>query len=89
MSIHVEEIDLAALARSLAERRPDLSGWLEGRTALRDEVALRLGASALEAEELVDTLVARGLVVFVADEGAPRGGGWVLLDEPVPYDRAA
>ena len=89
MILDVESLDLAALARTLAASAPDLSGWLEGRTALRDEVALRLGASALEAEELVDTLVARGLVVFVADEGAPRGGGWVLLDEPVPYDRAA
>jgi hypothetical protein len=54
----VEEIDLASLARALRARfGPQLDeNYLDGRTILRDAVVAIVGCSALEAEELVDTL---------------------------------
>jgi hypothetical protein len=55
-------------------------GYLDGRTALRDAVVEELRCSELEAEEIVDTLVARG---FAHYEGNPAASidddrGWSL-----------
>ena len=67
----IEDVDLATLVESLRRRfaaaRP--VGFLEGRTALRDAAAEELDCSDLEAEEIVDTLVARG---FLRYEGDPQ-----------------
>ena len=78
----VEDVDLAELTASLRARFAGAApaGYLDGRTVLRDAVAEQLGCSALEAEEIVDTLVARGLV---RDQGDPAaaladGRGWSL-----------
>jgi hypothetical protein len=64
--LDVEEIDLAVLARSLEARVPvgARTGSLVGRTAFRDVVVDVLGCSELEAELIVDTLVARGFLVY-------------------------
>ncbi len=67
--VPVEEVDLSAL---VADIRRDFGndapvGYLRGRTALRDAVVRRLGCSALEAEELVDTLESRGFIHYPAD----------------------
>jgi hypothetical protein len=69
--LSMEDVDLAELVDALRSRfaRARPTGYLGGRTALRDAVANELGCSVLEAEELVDTLVARGLVRY---EGDPR-----------------
>jgi hypothetical protein len=69
--VPIEEVDLAELTSSLQQRFAGeaLSGYLDGRTVLRDAVAAELECSELEAEEIVDTLVARGFVRF---EGNPR-----------------
>jgi hypothetical protein len=76
----VEEIDLAELVAALRARfAGDVpAGYLDGRTALRDAVAERLGCSALEAEAIVDTLVARGFVRYLGDPAAALddGRGW-------------
>jgi hypothetical protein len=78
----VEEVDLAVLVEALSSRfgRTPPSGYLGGRTALRDAVADELGCSDLEAEELVDTLVARGFVRYEGDPHVPEDDNraWVL-----------
>jgi hypothetical protein len=81
----VEEVDLAELTESLRERfvgaRP--VGYLEGRTVLRDAAAAQLGCSELEAESLIDTLVARGFIRYEGDPEADLNDGrpWSLTAE--------
>jgi hypothetical protein len=69
MSSPLEEIDLAVLVRRAAERVPSTArvGALDGRTAFRDAVMDLLRCSALQAEDIVDTLVAREFLVFRDD----------------------
>jgi hypothetical protein len=78
----VEEIDLAELTRSLRARLAGAApaGYLDGRTALRNAVTEELGCSELEAEELVDTLVAGGFVRYQGDPASAidDGRGWAL-----------
>lgn len=82
MRLSIEEIDLAELTRSLRMRLSGAApaGYLDGRTALRDAVADELECSELEAEEIVDTLVARGFVRYQGDPAAAMddGRGWSL-----------
>jgi hypothetical protein len=73
MSLPVEEIDLAALAAALERAftgKGAPTGYVEGRTAIRDAVTEHLGCSELEAELLVDTMVSEGFLRF---EGDPAG----------------
>ena len=70
--LRMESIDLAALAEEL--RRffwtdpPD--GYLRGKTAFREAIMQRLGCSAVEAEELVETLELQGFLRFSGDPNA-------------------
>jgi len=68
--MNLEDVDLCELATSLRARAPpgEPAGYLQGKSALRDLVEELLGCSALEAEDLVDTLEARGYLRF---EGSP------------------
>lgn len=67
----VEAIDLAELTSELQARcGARVAGQLAGPTLLRDQLVRRLGCSELEAETLVDTLIARG---FVVRSDAPDG----------------
>ena len=71
-NVEVEEVDLAALVAGI---RRDFGGeapvgYLRGRTAIRDAVVRRLGCSALEAEELVDTMESRGFLHYPGDASA-------------------
>lgn len=71
-----ESIDLAELVTELRARcGPCIEDVVVGRTLLRDEVARHLSCSMLEAEQLVDTLIARGFV----RQGPLRDGREVLL----------
>lgn len=76
--IDVEEIDLAKLARRLlgAVGSP-LEGYVVGRTVMRDAVADLLGCSLLEAENLVETLIVRGLVESRPMPGSAPGSAEV------------
>lgn len=67
--LDVDDIDLARLARDLREElgRQAPEGYLRGKTALREAVIARLRCSALEAEELVDTMELRGFLRFEGD----------------------
>jgi hypothetical protein len=81
-ALAVESVDLATLTDSLRRRfapaRP--IGFLEGRTALRDAVAEELECSDLEAEDIVDTLVANGFIRYEGDPQAELDDGrpWSL-----------
>lgn len=68
-----ETVDLAAVARALdaAVPAPRREGAVVGRTALRDATARHLGCSDALAERIVDTMVARGFLVFEQPPGAP------------------
>lgn len=58
-----ESIDLAELVSELRESCGHcIEDVVVGRTLLRDQVVRRLNCSMLEAEQLVDTLIARGFV---------------------------
>ena len=76
-----ESIDLAELSNELrAACGHCIEDVVVGRTVLRDEVASRLDCSMLEAEQLVDTLIARGFV----RQGALGDGREGLLIEGAP-----
>jgi hypothetical protein len=77
--IHPEEVDLAELAQALQSELvgESVAGYLEGRTALRDQVVTVLHSSELEAEELIDTMVSRGFLRFSGDpSGSSPAGFW-------------
>lgn len=62
-TLDVESVDLAALVAAIRTRFDlPLPDAMLGRTVMRDVVAEHLACSALEAEQLVDTLIARGFV---------------------------
>ncbi len=68
----LDELDLRQLAAQLSERIPPGQpvGYLRGKSALRDLLEEQVGCSALEAEELVDTLESRGYLKFEGDPAA-------------------
>jgi hypothetical protein len=67
-TLDVEGVDLAALVSVIrAQFDSAIPGGVLGRTLMRDIVAEHLDCSALEAEQLVDTMVARALVRLERD----------------------
>jgi hypothetical protein len=64
-----EEIDLNELRRQLATRFADAppAGYVRGKGELRAAVVDMLKCSELEAEQLVDTLEGRGLILYEGD----------------------
>jgi len=75
MALDVEALDLslvaAALQRAFAGAPP--SGYVCGRTSIRDALATHLGCSQAEAERLVDTMVGRGFLRFEGDPSKVEG----------------
>jgi len=82
MSFRPEEVDLADLAESLERELAGNTpvGYSEGKTALRDMVVSLLESSELEAEQVVDTMVARGFLRFTGDPTAPVDDGVWQVD---------
>lgn len=80
--LDIEAVDLKELCdtvRDAMDASP-LAGEVVGRSQVRDVIAAHLGCSILEAEELADTLVARGWArLELDDDGRPV---WRL--EPPP-----
>jgi len=64
-----EDIDLHELAGFLKQRLSEgpPAGYLRGKALMRDVLAQERGLSALEAEELVDTLELNGFLHFLGD----------------------
>ena len=89
MPFRPEAIDLARVAgeliRVFAGSPP--TGYVLGKTALRDVVTNLLSCSQLEAEEVVDTMISRGLLKY---EGTPSQeiddlrSWWVAMPTPAP-----
>lgn len=70
MDFRPEAIDLARVAGEL-ERvflGAPPTGYVLGRTAMRDAVVRFLDCSQLQAEEIIDTMIARGLLMY---QGSP------------------
>jgi hypothetical protein len=63
----IADMDLKPVLTRLRSRFRNAppEGAVVGRTALRDAVAEGLGCSLLEAEQIVDTMVARGKIRLV------------------------
>lgn len=82
MKLHPEDVDLADLALSLQAEleRGSTTGYLEGRTVLRDHVMATLNSSELEAEELIDTMVSRGFLRFTGDPAGSSPEGFWRVD---------
>lgn len=58
-----EQVDLAELVVALScALGATVLGAVIGRTRLRDEVVRQLGCSQVEGEDLVDTMIERGLI---------------------------
>ena len=51
---------------------------LEGKTVLKEATMSLLSCSELDAENVVDTLVARGFAQFREHEDVPHGAAWFL-----------
>lgn len=82
MTLDPTSVDLQRLSESLrnlvgSEVVP--GSELEGKTVLRDGTRSLLHCSDLEAENVVDTLVARGFVRFREHRDVPHGAAWFLL----------
>ena len=74
-----EGVDLAQVAMFLRDAFGErVAGAVIGRTALRNEVLRCLPCSELEAEQIVDTMIARGFIVPATQPDAPAG--WVICE---------
>lgn len=64
-----EDLDLQRLTEELREKLApgEPVGYLRGKSLMRDLLVQERGCSELEAEELVDTLEARGFLHFLGD----------------------
>jgi hypothetical protein len=81
MALSLEDLDLQRITRSLRATFDggELEGFADGRTAIRDAIVDRLRCSALEAEDLVETLIGRGFVRFEGDPAhAGEDGRWIF-----------
>jgi hypothetical protein len=84
MKLRLEEIDLAETTEQLASRVSlrSLVGFLEGKTRVRDALIELLQCSELEAENIVDTLIAQGYMRFGGDPLAVVDDGVWELRQP-------
>jgi hypothetical protein len=69
----IDEIDLNQVSERLHQAFDHFppSGYLQGKTAMRNALEEALHCSELQAEEMVDTLELRGFIRFDGDPSAP------------------
>jgi hypothetical protein len=81
--------DFAALAAHLREvfRGVPVEGYVVGRTRLRAATAEHLKCSQAEAERLVETMIARGIIVFERALDGAGPGGWHVHSAPAESPR--
>ncbi len=81
-----EEVDLAQLADALRRTFANYPpvGYLPGRTALRDAVVDELKCSQLEAEQLIDTMISHGFLVYRGEPAARVEDlePWIITRDP-------
>ena len=81
MPFEPTSVDLQSLSDSLGRMLNSAivpGGMLEGKTVLRDGTMALLSCSELEAENVIDTLVARGFLKFREHLDLPQGAAWFL-----------
>jgi len=81
MTLDVTSVDLLDLSRSIRRflKSPIVPGSvLAGKTAMKEATMKILGCSELEAENIVDTLVARGFARYSEHPEVPEGAAWFL-----------
>lgn len=76
----IDDIDLAALARYVRDCVPSYlrGGSVPGRTAVRNAIADHLGCSEMLAEDVVETMIARGFLILVGDERETEPPTWLV-----------
>jgi hypothetical protein len=81
-----EEVDLEWLSEAVANRVPphQMQEFIEGKTAIRDGVAEELDCSMMVAEQVVETMISRGMLRFMGDprKAADTHGTWRLRPNP-------
>lgn len=83
----IEGLDLRDVAERLRRHIPPTDppvGYLRGRSYFRDVLVSELGCSALEAEDLVDTLQMNGYLRFLGDPASrsQAESRWEILPQP-------
>jgi hypothetical protein len=78
MTSDIEQTDFEALVQHLRDAfdATPPEGFVVGRTRLRDAVAGHLSCSQAEAERLVESMVARGMLVFEREQDGVGPGRW-------------
>jgi hypothetical protein len=84
--VDIEGLDLRELTERILGHVPPTDppvGYLRGRSYFRDVIAAELGCSALEAEDLVDTLQMNGYLRFEGDPASrsQAESRWQILPE--------
>ncbi len=83
----IEGLDLREVAERIRRHVPPTDppvGYLRGRSYFRDVLVAELGCSALEAEDLVDTLQMNGYLRFHGDPASrsQAESRWEILPQP-------
>lgn len=81
MPLDPESVDLAQLCQRLRRIFDGgaIEGYTDGRTAIRDALMEQMKCSALEAEDLVETMIGRGYLRFDGDpRHAAEDGCWLF-----------
>lgn len=79
VAIDPEDVDLAQTCERLRRTFDggEIEGYSDGRTAIRDALMAQMRCSALEAEDLVETMIGRGYLRFEGDPShAAEDGRW-------------
>ncbi|MBE2249557.1 MAG: hypothetical protein IAE78_08400 [Myxococcus sp.] len=81
--IDPEQVDLGQLKATLGRLVPATAreGFVVGRTNLRDCAARELKCSLAMAEQLIDTMVARGFLRFEEPAAPGEFGLWRVADD--------
>ncbi len=83
----IDELDLRDVSERLLRHVPQTDppvGYLRGRSYFRDVLVAELGCSALEAEDLVDTLQMNGYLRFKGDPASrsQAESRWEIVLDP-------
>lgn len=88
-----ENLDLQELTQQLRTALGDAAptGYLRGKSLMRNALVHERGFSELEAEELIDTLEWRGFLKYLGDPSEPSQatGRWEIAAVPPSYSKAS
>ena len=88
-----EHLDLEEVTQRLRAALGDASpsGYLRGKSFMRNALVHAEGCSELEAEELIDTLESRGFLKYIGDpsERSQANGKWEIASAPPSYSKTS